>query len=64
MRIKGAIGNRTLHILVDTSSSHNFLSNKFLKMNSDKVREINPLQVTVVDGSKIKGTQMVEGNVF
>lgn len=29
MRIKGSYGSRVLHILIDTGSSHNFLSNTF-----------------------------------
>lgn len=61
MRVKGMAGTRTLHILVDTGSSHNFLSDKFNKLPSIQLKEIKPLQVTVADGGKVQGTNMVEG---
>lgn len=60
MRVKGAMGTRTLHILVDTGSSHNFISEKFSKILADKIIEMKPLQVTVADGGKIQGSKCVE----
>lgn len=40
MRIKGTIGNKTLHILLDTGSSHNFISDKFGKMATTQISEM------------------------
>lgn len=60
MRVCGKIGSKTIHILVDTGSSHNFLSDKLSKIMSTKVEEMQPLQVTVADGGKIQGTKMVK----
>lgn len=57
MRIKGSVGNKILHILLDTGNSHNFLSDKLFKPMSNKIKTIQPLQVTVAEW----GTQMVEG---
>lgn len=54
MRVKGSMGNKTLHILLDTSSSHNFLSDKFLRSQSSMVKVIQPFQVTVDDGGKVR----------
>lgn len=42
MRIKGTIGNQTLHILLDTGSSHNFLSDKLSKLQPSKIKDIPP----------------------
>lgn len=61
MRLKGMSGQKTLHILIDTGSSHNSLSNEFCKISSNVVKETKPLQVTVVDGGKIMRSKMIEG---
>lgn len=60
MRIKGSHGSRVLHILIDTGSSHNFLSNMFLKGGVIKFKNINPLQVTFADRWQVQGSQLVE----
>lgn len=60
MKIRVSIGNMTLHILIDMGSSHNFLSNKIFKFTTDKVKDLRHLQITIADGGRIKGTQMVE----
>lgn len=39
IEVKGTVGQRTLHILIDTGSSHNFLIEKFNKGNVSKVTE-------------------------
>lgn len=61
MRVKGMVWKKTLHILVDTGSSHNFLSEKFTKILQDQVAEMNPLQVTVADEGRVVGSKMVKG---
>lgn len=61
MRICGKIGSKTIHILLDTRSSHNFLSDRLSRIMSSKIEEMRPLQVTVADGGKIQGTKMIKG---
>lgn len=60
MRVTGTIGTRTLNILVDTGRYHNFISEKFRKVLSYRIKAIDPLQVTVADGGKIQGSKFVE----
>lgn len=60
MRIKGMMGNKTIHILLDTGSSHNFLSNRFENMQQFDIKTIQPLKVTIADGEKIHGLKMIE----
>lgn len=60
MQIKGIVGNKTLKILLDTGSSHNFLSEEYGRFHLDMIKEIQPLQVTVVYGGKVMGTKLIE----
>lgn len=60
MRIKGTMGNRSLHILLDTGSSHNFFSDRFSKVVAGKDTEMHPLQVTVADEGRVYGTRMIK----
>lgn len=50
MRVRGAMGKKMLHILLDTRSSHNFLSEKLGKLAIGEVVTMDTLQVTVADG--------------
>lgn len=59
MRVLGTMGGRTLHILFDTGSSHNFLSNTFSKVAAMEVAEIQPLQISVANGEKVEGTRVI-----
>lgn len=61
MRVKGTVGSRTIHILLDTESSHNFLSEKFSKVSPTSVIDMQPLQVTVANGGRVQGTRMIKG---
>lgn len=60
MRIKGSMGGKTLHILIDTGSSHNFLSDQFFKKGAVKTMIIMPLRVTVGNGGQVQGSQLIE----
>lgn len=60
IRVRWTVGHKTLHILLDTGSSHNFLSDRFSKLSSEKIKEIPHLQLTVANGGRVKGTKMVE----
>lgn len=55
------MGSRTLHILLDTGSSHNFISDKFSKTAAAQAYEIQPLHVTVAKGMKVQGTRVIKG---
>lgn len=59
MRVKGTVGNKTLHILLDTWSSHNFLCSKFGKNLASGTAEMKPLLITVADGGKVQGNKMI-----
>lgn len=60
MRIKGTIGSRVMHILVDTRSSHNFLNEQFSKILEGQIKEMHPLKVSVADGGRIEGTKTIK----
>lgn len=56
MRITGSMEGKTLHILIDMGSSHNFLSDQFFKKGAVKTKNIRPLRVTVANGNQVQGT--------
>lgn len=60
MRVSDKIGSKTIHILLDTGSSHNFLSDKLTRILTSKIEEMNPLQVTVADEGKVQGTKKIK----
>lgn len=43
MRVQGTTGHRTLHILIDMGSSHNFLSNSFFKQYARSIKNLKPM---------------------
>jgi len=47
MRVNGRAGNATLHILIDSGSTHNFLDISVAKRLHCRVRKIAPLQVAI-----------------
>lgn len=59
MRARGAMRKRILHILLDTGSSHNFLSDKLSKLVSGELVAMDPLQVTIADGGQVCGEKMI-----
>jgi len=54
MRITGYHQKRPLHILIDSGSTHNFLDTQMAEKYGCIIETIAPLNVVVVDGSKIK----------
>nr|GEZ34293.1 hypothetical protein [Tanacetum cinerariifolium] len=51
MRVKGCVGKNALHVLVDSSSTHNFLDLQIAKKFSCRLRKICPLDVFVANGN-------------
>ncbi|GKD15258.1 reverse transcriptase, partial [Tanacetum coccineum] len=51
MRVKGCVGRNTLHVLVDSGSTHNFLDLHTAKKLGWKLRKVCPLDVSVANGN-------------
>nr|GEU32406.1 hypothetical protein [Tanacetum cinerariifolium] len=58
MRIRGAMGNRQLHILVDFGSTHNFIDVKLAQKLQFSVKDIPSLNVGVAGGKQLQCNQM------
>nr|XP_043637841.1 uncharacterized protein LOC122608824 [Erigeron canadensis] len=58
MRVAGSNGNRQLHILIDSGSTHNFLKDRLAKKLQCDVREVSPLNVGVADGERLISNQI------
>nr|GEW87950.1 hypothetical protein [Tanacetum cinerariifolium] len=61
MRVRGNVGKHLLHMLYDTSSTHNFLDLFTTKKLGCNLRKTCPLQVTVAGRSKLVSQNMVYG---
>ena len=57
MRVQGSMGNRQLHILIDSGSTHNFLDCRLAKKLQCEVQDISPIIVRVANGKKLSCTQ-------
>ncbi|XP_039066152.1 uncharacterized protein LOC120211739 [Hibiscus syriacus] len=55
LRIQGFIKGKPLSILIDSGSTHNFVTNRWAKEGL-KVEETNPLVITVANGDKLCST--------
>ncbi|GKA61760.1 putative nucleotidyltransferase, ribonuclease H [Tanacetum coccineum] len=58
IRVIGHYRSQRIHILIDSGSTHNFLDVYMAKKLGCKITEIDPLQVSVVDGNKITSRSM------
>nr|GFA11385.1 reverse transcriptase [Tanacetum cinerariifolium] len=52
MRVQDSMGNRQLHILIDSVSTRNFLVCRLAKKLQCEVREISPINVKIANGNK------------
>nr|GEZ86154.1 putative mitochondrial protein [Tanacetum cinerariifolium] len=52
MRVQDSVGNRQLHILIDSGSTRNFLDCRLAKKLQCEVREITPINVKIANGNK------------
>ncbi|XP_068475195.1 uncharacterized protein [Phaseolus vulgaris] len=60
MRITGYYQKKTMHILIDSGSTHNFLDVQVAKNYGCTIEQMQPLNVVVADGSKISISSMVK----
>ncbi|XP_022026308.1 uncharacterized protein LOC110927012 [Helianthus annuus] len=54
MQVIGTIGTKQLYILLDSGSTHNFMSCTLAQKLKCPVKQINNVQVTVADGNKVE----------
>ncbi|KAJ0920389.1 putative nucleotidyltransferase, Ribonuclease H [Helianthus annuus] len=54
MQVVGMIGTRYLYILLDSGSTHNFMSRSLAQKLKCTIRQIPHVQVTVADGNKME----------
>ena len=52
MRVNVNVGNVTLHILIDSRNTHNFLDISVAKRLHCELKRIPPLQVTIANGQQ------------
>ena len=53
MRINGHMGKKTLHILIDSGSTHNFLDVNLAKRLGCKIDPIAMQAITIADGNQL-----------
>ncbi|XP_027351487.1 uncharacterized protein LOC113862611 [Abrus precatorius] len=60
MRVTGQFKKKPLHILIDSGSTHNFLDIHMAKKLGCKIDSMDPLHVTVADGTRVQINSMVK----
>lgn len=64
MRLTGHHGKKSLQLLLDTGSTHNFIdTTKAMKMDC-KIEGINPMGVRVADGGKLLCDKIIRGFIW
>lgn len=53
MRIKGNKGTRTLFLLIDSTSSHNFLDSRMAKQLDSVLETIPSLKISAINGNDL-----------
>lgn len=61
MRVRGVQGKKTIYVLIDSGSTHNFIDRKLAKMLGCKLESTHRTQVAVADGSRIAVDGRVDG---
>ena len=61
MKVRGVHGKRSLYILIDTGSTHNFIDQNIAKMLGCRVQPSPRANVSVADGSKIAISGKIDG---
>nr|KYP48389.1 Retrotransposable element Tf2 [Cajanus cajan] len=59
MRVNGYHKKSPLHILIDSGSTHNFLDIQVAKKFGCKIENMDPVNVTVADGNKLRISSIV-----
>ncbi|KAD5960328.1 hypothetical protein E3N88_11800 [Mikania micrantha] len=60
MRVKGSIGTKPLHILIDSGSTYNFLDANLAQKIKCPLKLVNEMHITVADGYRIACSQLCE----
>ncbi|XP_076952176.1 uncharacterized protein LOC143625820 [Bidens hawaiensis] len=60
MRVTGSVGTKTLHILIDSGSTHNFIDEKLALKMQCPTKSMSTLNITIADGNKMSCTKMCE----
>ncbi|GJS34368.1 putative mitochondrial protein [Tanacetum coccineum] len=58
MRVKGRVGKKVVHILIDCGSTHNFLDVHTAKKLGCKLAKTTPMQVSVANGQRMMSTSV------
>lgn len=53
MKVLGTVNNHSVHILLDSGSTHNFIDSKLLKTLGWSLQATKPFKVMITDGGKI-----------
>ena len=61
MRIQGKVKNQLVIFLVDTGSTHNFVSNSLIKRIGGSSKTITSLTITVANGEQLKTHELCPG---
>ncbi|KAI5414704.1 hypothetical protein KIW84_040249 [Lathyrus oleraceus] len=61
MRLIGWLDRKRVHVLIDTGSTYNFISQKLCKEGLNILQPMHPLRITVADGGLIHGAGRCEG---
>ncbi|XP_074297152.1 uncharacterized protein LOC141627838 [Silene latifolia] len=61
MRVHGKVRNNTIHILIDSGSTHNFCDQSVAKKLGCKVTHTHPLEVSVANGETLVTTEVCKG---
>ncbi|XP_004292526.1 PREDICTED: uncharacterized protein LOC101313866 [Fragaria vesca subsp. vesca] len=54
MQLKGRLGNKSVHVLIDFGATHNFIHPQLLKGTKFPVQYFSPLNVRLASGAKMK----------
>jgi hypothetical protein len=61
MRIRALVHNKVMLILVDSGSSHSFVSKAFMCQAGVKANAASPIQVKVANGGTLRSDTQVQG---
>lgn len=61
MRVRGHCGKRTIQLLLNSGSTHNFIDSSLARRLGCKVSEVPPMIVRVADGGQLGCGRMVNG---
>ena len=60
MRVKGVNKKRSIHVLIDSGSTHNFIDQSIAKRLGCVLRKIPPVEIIIANGEKVISSCMCE----